>query len=464
MTRIREQNLDAPDHRGTRARYRRANGGRGSACLINTPGSFGPLHGLQASRECEWELLSGKLARRLRGSIGGSPVVPSSVRKSSRILIVSQVTVSGVAICIRELVQAAVSGGYQVTVACPSAGDLPAWVRERGAVWERLEMRRSPHPSDMLAVMRLRRLARTHDLVHLHSSKAGVVGRVAVASLGPLRPPVVFTPHGWSWLVGGWLAPLYRWTERVVLPLATAVVAVSEEERANGQAVLGPRAARIVVNPNGVDLCRFSPEGPVADRSDAPLIVCVGRFCYARAPDVAVAALALMRTPSVRLRLVGDGEDRAAIERLVTTLGLDGRVELSGFRTEPAPDLRAADVVVIPSRYDGMALILLEAMACGAAIVATRVPGTSALGEAGQLVPVEDPKSLAEAVDALLADPQRRRQLGAVARKRAVEDYSLQRSLQAILILWQGLVAQPATDLLDTEIRPQNTSAGKKAI
>jgi glycosyltransferase involved in cell wall biosynthesis len=408
------------------------------------------------------ERRGGKLVRRLRADIDGSPVALTSARQSSRILIVSQATVHGVAICVRDLVQAAVCMGYQVTVACPSTGDLPAWVQQRGAGWERLEMRRSPHPSDILAVMRLRRLARTHDLVHVHSSKAGVVGRLAVASLGPRRPPVVFTPHGWSWLVGGWLAPLYRWTERVVFPLATAVIAVSEEERANGQTVLGPRAACIRVIPNGVDPCRFSPEGPVADRPDAPLIVCVGRLCHQRAQDVAVAALALMRTPSVRLRLVGDGEDRAAIEKLVTALGLDGRVEFSGFRPEPAADLRAADIVVIPSRYDGMALTLLEAMACGAAIVATRVPGTSALGSAGQLVPVEEPESLAGAVDALLADPQRRRLLGVASRERAVKHYSLQRSLQGILGLWQGLGARPGTDSQDTEFLPQDTSVEKK--
>ena len=94
-----------------------------------------------------------------------------------------------------------------------------------------------------------------------------------------------------------------------------------------------------------------------------------------------------MRTPAVRLRLVGDGEDRAAIDQQVDALGLTGRVELVGFRPDPAPDLRAADVVVIPSRYDGMSLVLLEAMACGAAVVATRVPGTSALDGAGVLVP-----------------------------------------------------------------------------
>jgi glycosyltransferase involved in cell wall biosynthesis len=411
----------------------------------------------------EWRAWGRNLARRLKTSRDGSPAVSPSARKSSRVLVVSQATVNGVAVCVRDLVQAAVEAGYQITVVCPAGGHLPSWVRERGAAWEPLEMRRPPHPSDIVAVMRLRRLARTHDLVHLHSSKAGVVGRLAVASLGPRRPPVVFTPHGWSWLVGGRLAPLYRWTERVVLPLATAMVAVSEEEQADGRAVLGPRADRIMVNPNGVDTRRFSPEGPVADRSDDPLIVYVGRLCHQRAPDVAVAALALMRTPSVRLRLVGDGEDRAAVEELVTALHLDGRVEFSGFRPDPAPDLRAADVVLIPSRYDGMALILLEAMACGAAIVATRVPGTSALGEAGQLVPVEDPQRLAEAVDALLADPQRRRQLGAAARARAVKEYSLQRSLEGILGLWRGLGARPATGLPDTESRLQSTSAEKKA-
>jgi Glycosyl transferase 4-like domain len=83
-----------------------------------------------------------------------------------RVLIVSQATVDGVAVCVRDLAEAAVDRGYDLTVACPSAGDLARWVQERGAAWERLEMRRSPHPSDVLAVARVRRLARASDLVH----------------------------------------------------------------------------------------------------------------------------------------------------------------------------------------------------------------------------------------------------------------------------------------------------------
>lgn len=347
----------------------------------------------------------------------------------------------GVAVCVRDLVRAAVGRGYEVTVACPSAGTLAGWAQEQGAVWERLELRRSPHPSDIVAAARVRRLARAHSLVHLHSSKAGAVGRLALASLRRSRPPSVFTPHGWSWLVGGRLAPVYQLVERIMFRVTSAVVAVSNEERANGQAVLGARAGRIAVNPNGVDVARFCPDGPVAARESDPLVVCVGRLCRARAPDVAVAALALMRTPQARLRLVGDGEDRAAIEEQVRALGLDGRVELAGFHPDPAPDFRAADVVVVPSRYDGMALVLLEAMACGAAVVATRVPGSSALEGAGILVPPGNPVALAREIDALLADPDRRRSLGVAARARVVDQYSLQRSLEGILALWRSLSA-----------------------
>jgi glycosyltransferase involved in cell wall biosynthesis len=401
----------------------------------------------------------GRVCRLPRGT---RRTAPPPAQRNHRVLVVSQATVDGVAVCVRDLVGAAVSAGYDVTVACPSAGPLAAWASDRGADWVRLEMRRSPHPTDILALLRIRWLARSHGLVHLHSSKAGAVGRLATASLGRSRPPVIFTPHGWSWLVGGRLAPVYRQLERTMFALATEVVAVSGEERDVGRAVIGARADRIRVNPNGVDVTRFHPQGPAAGRPSAPLVVCVGRLCHQRAPDLAVAALAMMRHELSHLRLVGDGADRAALRRQVAALGLENRVEFAGFRSESAPDLRAADVVMIPSRYDGMALVLLEAMACGAAIVAARVPGTSALGAAGELVPVDDPASLARAADALMDDPERRRALGAAARERAVEHYSIQSSVGGILALWEHLGARPVSAHPDTAASERNAVAIRK--
>lgn len=389
------------------------------------------------------------------------PVLP--VDKSvGRVLVVSQATVAGVAICVRNLIRAAVDSGYEVTVACPSEGDLAAWSEEEGAQWERLEMRRAPHPGDLLAVLRIRRLARASTLVHLHSSKAGAVGRLALASLGRRRPPSVFTPHGWSWLGGGWASPLFRLLEWGLLPVTTAVVAVSDEEQAHGRAVLGSRAAGIEVIPNGVDTAQFCPHGPVAPRTDDPLVVCVGRLDPQRGADVAVAALPLMTTPRVHLRLVGDGSDRGAIVEQVSRLRLTDRVEMVGFRVDPAPELRAADVVVIPSRYDGMALVLLEAMACGAAIVATRVSGSSALDGAGELVPIEDRRALAKAVDTLLADPDRRHFLGLAARERVAANYPLQRSLESNIALWQDLGAFPPSNRSGAEVRlPEDVDAAE---
>lgn len=384
---------------------------------------------------------------------------PNICPQPPAVLIVSQPTTEGVAVCVRDLVGAAILRGYRVTVACPATGVLAAWVVERGATWQRLELRRSPHLSDITAIVQVRRLARAHALVHLHSSKAGAVGRIGLATLGRRRPPSVFTPHGWSWLAGGWLSPIYRLLERMLLPLTTMVVAVSEEERAAGRAALGTRAARIRVNPNGVDARRFSPDGQTAARTDDPLVVSVGRLSRARGQDIAVAALALMRMPAARLRLVGDGQDRARIEHQAGVLGVADRVEIVGFRADPAPDLRAADVVLVPSRYDGMSLVLLEAMACGAAIVATRVAGTSALAGAGILVPAEDPANLAMAADALLADPARRRELGIAARTRAVERYSLQRSLDGTVGLWQALGISPGFGRKDATLRRDDAQA-----
>jgi glycosyltransferase involved in cell wall biosynthesis len=165
-----------------------------------------------------------------------------------------------------------------------------------------------------------------------------------------------------------------------------------------------------------------------------------------------------MRTPAVRLRLVGVGPDRPMLEEQARILHVAERLELAGFHTDVAPDLRAADVVLIPSRYDGMALVLLEAMACGAAIVAAEVSGTSVLQGAGILVPKDDPNSAAEAIDALLADPDRRRELGRAARARVAERYAIARSTAGILALWRelGASAPGGSDRQSPLSGPQN--------
>ena len=361
------------------------------------------------------------------------------------VLIVSQPVGYGVAIYVRQLTEAAVAAGHHVTVVSPgdAHGPLAGWVRTAGADHQTLNMARKPAPRDVFDLLTLRRLARGRDVVHLHSSKAGALGRVAALSLARRRrPSVVVTAHYWSWLVGGRWAPVYRWIERLLARRCDTLVAVSEGEAREGRAALGASAPLRLI-PNGVDRDHFSPTGNAADRDPgAPLVVCVGRLSHQKGQDVAIRALALLADRTARLRLVGaesGGGERARLEALGASLGVADRIEWRGAVDDTAPEFRSGDVVVAPSRWDGLSLALLEAMACGATIIASDVNGSESLGDAGVIVPPDDPAALADRIDMLLGDAPRRRRLGEAARARS-GSFDLVSTMQQNLDLWSGLV------------------------
>ena len=238
----------------------------------------------------------------------------SRVNATLRVLCVVQPTAGGAATCVSQLARAGTEAGIDVTVASPSDGELPLLVEAAGARWRSIRLVRRPNPADVLRVADVRRLLRAADVVHLHSSKAGAVGRLALLGVRD-RPACVYTPHGWPWLVGGPMAWAYRLFERVAAPLADTIVAVSPGDAEAGARVLGAGACRLRVIENGVDVDHYRPEGPVADRSPEPLVVCVGRLTEAKGQADAVAALAGMASGQAHLRLVGSGPDREALAR-----------------------------------------------------------------------------------------------------------------------------------------------------
>jgi glycosyltransferase involved in cell wall biosynthesis len=366
------------------------------------------------------------------------------VNRPLDVLIVSQPVAYGVAIYVRQLTQAAVEAGHRVTVMSPGAdrGPLAGWIESTGAAHHTLDMARMPAPRDAFDLLTVRRLARGKDIVHLHSSKAAVLGRVAALSIGRRhRPAVVVTAHYWSWLVGGRWAPLYRWIERLLARRCDVIVAVSEREASEGRVALGS-SAPVKLIPNGVDRDHFSPHGVAAERDPvAPLLVCVGRLSHQKGQDVAIRALALLRNRAARLRLVGaesGGGVRAELQALAESLGVSDRIEWRGGVDDTAPEYRAADVVVTPSRWDGLSLALLEAMASGATIVASEVNGSESLGDAGVIVPPDDPQALADAIDPLLRDASARRLLGEAARARS-GSFDLASTMRQNLELWSEL-------------------------
>ena len=265
-----------------------------------------------------------------------------------RVLHVAQPLDAGVPNVAGDLVADQVARGWDVAAACPEAGDLRGFALRAGARHLRWEAVRAPGPSSAREAAALARLVGEYapDLVHLHSAKAGLAGRLAIRG----ARPTVFQPHSWSFEAarGAQQAAAIRW-ERFATRWADAVVCVSEDERERGRA-LGIRAGWAVL-PNGVDLERLAPAG-AAERSAArdgsvsirgPIAVLVGRIAEQKG-QFGLARLwpqVRARVPGARLVLVGDGPGRAELAN-------PPRRHARGRRPARRRRLaRAADVAVI---------------------------------------------------------------------------------------------------------------------
>ncbi|PYC65766.1 glycosyl transferase family 1 [Streptomyces tateyamensis] len=362
------------------------------------------------------------------------------------ILHISQPVDGGVARVVTDLVRGQRAAGHRVLVACPSGGRLAPAAKAAGAEHLDWPARRSPGPSVPAETARLRRLVRqaAPDLVHLHSAKAGLAGRLAVRG----RVPTVFQPHAWSFAAatGALATASTRW-ERYAARWAAAVLCVSERERADGLAA-GIEAAYTVV-PNGVDLAYYAPAERRAARLSlgldlsGPLAVCVGRLCRQKGQDLLLAAWpdVLCAVPGAQLALVGGGPDQQALQARARALPEPYRVRLVGDVADPRPWLAAADLVVLPSRWEGMALAPLEAMAMARPVLLADVPGAReqlpAAERESALVPVEDPAALAGALAAALADPLDCARRGAAARAWVTERHDTRTMVERVDDLYQ---------------------------
>ncbi|MFB0626372.1 glycosyltransferase [Streptomyces sp. AB3(2024)] len=363
----------------------------------------------------------------------------------------------GVARVVTDLVRAQAAAGLRVLVGCPRGGRLTDDARAAGAEVLTWHAGRSPGPglpAEVLGAARLIRHVRP-DLLHLHSAKAGLAGRIAVRG----RVPTVFQPHAWSFdAVGGATAALaLRW-ERTAARWADRVLCVSESERRAGESE-GVTARWSVIR-NGVDLDRFRPAHRDPDREraearaalplpagltgDGPLAVCVGRLCPQKGQDVLLRAWPelLGNVPGARLALVGDGPDAERLRRAAPP-----GVHFAGAAADIRPWLRAADLVVLPSRWEGMALAPLEAMACGRPVLVSDVSGARESLPPGQgrhcLVPPEDPTALAKALGRLLTEPRLLTELGEQAQQYARTEFDVRRTTDAVTGLYHELLGRP---------------------
>jgi glycosyltransferase involved in cell wall biosynthesis len=233
-----------------------------------------------------------------------------------------------------------------------------------------------------------------------------------------------------------------RWRERLHAWMVNHNIAhklVTVSERTYQIALLeGVKAERISVIQNGIQPMPFEGEHRLDVRKDAgigaddPFLLSVGRLVHVKAHEVLVSAMpaVLKEFPNAKSGICGDGVLRGDLEAQIKFLGLEGAVKLFGAQGNVAKFLSSADVFILPSRSEGLPIALLEAMSAGLPVVATKLEGVGEVvldGVHGLFAPVDDPEALAEVILKLLRDPELRDRMGAAAKQRVNECYSLDR-------------------------------------
>jgi glycosyltransferase involved in cell wall biosynthesis len=261
---------------------------------------------------------------------------------------------------------------------------------------------------------------------------------------------------GSPWVVNGHRvaerrARRYLTLDRLTERLALGAVCVSRGVLRFMRDVAGLSPDRLVVIPNGVDLGPIDRAKPLARAAlgvpeGALLALCVGRLTDQKGLPILLEAAERVAAarPDWHLALVGDGPDREALRRLAARSGtLAGRVHWLGLRGDVPALLKTADVFVLPSLWEGMPNVVLEAMAARLAVVATAVEGTEEAvipGKTGWLVPPGDPESLGRTLLEAADHPERRRRFGDAGRARVEAEFTLRRMVDAYQRLWAGIL------------------------
>ncbi len=321
---------------------------------------------------------------------------------------------------------------YQLHFVClESRGKLADEVEALGWSVEALGKRPGVRPGLIVKLARLFR--RLHiDVVHTHNEPACIYGVPAARLAGV--PLVLNTRHGQGPVAGGRRDRLFSLAAR----LAGKVVCVSKDAAALSVRS-GIAEQRITTIWNGIDTQKFPFHGPCPS---GPAIV-VARLAEGKNIDALIRAAALVREqiPQFRVRIVGDGSCRAALEVLAKELGLEKHVAFTGEADNVPEHLRQASMFVLPSLSEGVSLSLLEAMATGLPVVATSVGGNLEVvqeGETGFLVPVKQPALLAQAISRLAADPELACRLGTAGRRRVETTFEVRAMVRAYEDLYRN--------------------------
>lgn len=343
---------------------------------------------------------------------------------------------------------AASGDDIQQTLFAPPGAPLTARAADAGFEVRPLAVRSS---ADVFASRRLRKQLRASpfDLLHLHTAHAHSVGLRGARWLGSQRPAVVVSRHV-SYSIYRhfpWHLTWFKYTRGVA-----RIICVADAVRAALRSNRLP-AELLTVIPNGVDPEAWQPSAEGAARcrrelgiaADALLVGSVAALTAEKNHAALIEAFALLdpARSGAQLVIVGDGPLHADLSAHARRLGIAAHVHLPGFQEDVRSWLSAFDVFVFPSRKEGMPMTVLQAMAAGRAVLASRAGGIPEIvqdGASGVLVPVDDGAALAAALADLVDDAPLRAALGAAAVQRVQAAFDFRDTARRTLAVYREVV------------------------
>lgn len=353
-------------------------------------------------------------------------------------------TVGGAQVHVRDLAIALQEKGHEVLVVTGVSGSYNTALEQCGvesvscsALQQQVSLSK-----DLKALGFLRQTIGQFqpDLVSTHSSKAGVLARIASRLT---KIPCVFTVHGWAFTEG---VPepkrtLYKWIERLSEPLADQIICVSEHDRLIGiQSGMAPE--RLVTIHNGME--DVSPELRAEFHSPKPIkLVMVARFDCQK--DHLTLIQACQGIEEIKLTLVGDGPELEQTKNWVKKLGMEERVNFTGYRRDIAAILSQNHIFALISHWEGFPYTIVEGMRAGLPVVASDVGGvTEAVidGVTGYCVPRSDIKALRERLVTLVNDDELRCQMGSLGREKYESQFTFKQMFEGTLAVYERVVSQ----------------------
>lgn len=348
-----------------------------------------------------------------------------------------------------EVMKNICSHGYEPLLICGNRG----WLTEQA---ERLgikayiagHMVREISPlNDWLAVGEIKNILRMErpEIVHCHSSKAGILGRLAAKSCGI---PAVFTAHGWAFTEGVAACKrcIYALIERGMMPITSRVICVSDYDKALADRWLGRKTGKILTIHNGI----ADIEARLGHKSKEACfqIAMVGRFAVPKKQLDLLRAVKLLRERGHKdwhLRLVGDGDLLEECCRYVEINRLNEYVTFMGARNDVADILQSVDAFCLASDYEGLPISIIEAMRAGLPVIASDVGGVKELvrdGINGFLVEKGNIPSLADKLAALMENKKAACMMGRAGRKIYEDEFRIQKMMDSILRVYREAAKQ----------------------